>query len=162
MLVCGSLTGLLLWAGASIITSAPSRMSVCALPLFISIFLLGATLFTGLVSKLDANPETSGPGKQRWSGDADREWWARMGAWCLIVTTCWAGFSLIAIFGPLLFTAAPTIVTALGGVSGVITILIGGGSKTPGNDEKKQGASIPALIAEKGGVVAARCLRPSF
>ena len=155
VLVCGALTGLLLWALANIIYFSPEPYVCLALPMFISTFLLGATLFTGLISKLDADPDSSVPGKQTWSADADREWWARMGAWCLIVSACWAVFSLIAIFGPLLFTKMPRIVTALGGVSGVITILIGGGSKTPGSDNKKAGASIAALVADKGAVLAA-------
>ena len=154
VLVCGALTGLLLSAGANIIFLSPEPYACLGLPLFISIFLLGATLFTGLISKLDTDPDSDRRKRQTWSGDADREWWARMGAWCLIVNSCWAVFSLIAIFGPLLLTRMPKTVGTLGGVSGVITILLGGGSKTPASD-KKSASSIASIIADKGAIVAA-------
>ena len=49
----------------------------CGVPLFLLVFLVGATFFVG-VSSFSARIE-----------DEDREWWSRLGAWVLIVVIAW-------------------------------------------------------------------------
>src|SRR5439155_9450629 len=73
VLLTGAAGGLLLWVPAretfTNLSGAPDlELYACfAGPTFLSVFLITATIFIGLAS---------------WrTTDADREWWARMGAW---------------------------------------------------------------------------------
>ncbi len=89
------------------------------MPVFLSVFLLTGTLFIGLAS---------------WrTTDADREWWARMGAWILLSIVGWITFSGLVLFGPLGLLELPLLFAALGGVPGVFIVLAGSSSRTPSN-----------------------------
>jgi hypothetical protein len=91
---------------------------VCfAPPAFLGAMLLAGALFVGLVS--------------RFTSDGDREWWARMGAWILVTLTCWAGFCVVTLLGPIALFNAKTLLTAAGGLSGLFTLLIARGDGTP-------------------------------
>ncbi|MFO0706852.1 MAG: hypothetical protein U0412_08360 [Nitrospira sp.] len=90
--------------------------TVAAVPGFLSIFLLAATLFIGIAS--------------RFTGDGDREWWGRAGSWVLIASVCWLGLTGIALFGPELWQMISAWVASAGGITGVLTILLGFSSKT--------------------------------
>ncbi|BCA55725.1 hypothetical protein W02_28650 [Nitrospira sp. KM1] len=87
-----------------------------AVPAFLSLFLLAAALFIGISSRA--------------TGDDDREWWGRSGSWALIATATWSGISGIAIFGPHILSYIPGWLTSAGGITGLLTILFGFGSKT--------------------------------
>ena len=69
------------WVGARRNPSQHSGGRLCrmaatfAVPAFLSMFLLTATLFVGVAS--------------RYTDDHDREWWGRAGAWTLIVMLTW-------------------------------------------------------------------------
>ncbi|MFL6253902.1 MAG: hypothetical protein ACJ74T_02690 [Pyrinomonadaceae bacterium] len=104
-----------------------------AVPVFFLGFLLSMTMFIGLTSH-----------SQKFT-DEDREWWARAGAWCLIVCIGWIVFSVLVIFGPLALLTLPKTLAAAGGASGLLSLLAGRSSKTPANDEK---------AAEGGGLLA--------
>lgn len=97
-----------------------------AAPVLLALFLLAMTLFIGIAS--------------RWTDDEDREWWARSGAWALIVIVVWSTISSLVIFGPAVLSKIPKTVTSLGGVSGLITILLGRSAKTPANPNQKEKA----------------------
>ena len=143
----GAFGGLLLWILAAKIFPQPLRsmstgchdwrcllptdLYVCfALPAFLLVFLLAVTLFVG-VSSTNVT-------------DDDREWFARLGAWLLIVILGWSVLSSLAIFGPLLLlipsTTLGTTIKAIGAlvgtISGYITILFGRSAKTPANSQK--------------------------
>ena len=83
VVVAGAAAGYLAWYLAGLFF--PDRpgftlLYACgALGVFLSAFLLAATLLVGFIS--------------RWTEDEDREWWARGGAWMLIIgaTTVAAG-----------------------------------------------------------------------
>jgi hypothetical protein len=92
-----------------------------AVPLFVVLFLLAATLFLGISS--------------RWTSDEDREWWARCGAWLLIAALGWAALSSLVIFGPLALLKIPSIPITIGGITGLYTILFGRSDKTAGSVE---------------------------
>jgi hypothetical protein len=97
-----------------------------AVPLFILVFLLGATLFIGASS---ASPRID---------DDDREWWARLAAWALIAILGWSVFSTLVIFGPIALLSAPRLLFPLGGISGILAAIVGRSAKTPGS-AKSQG-----------------------
>lgn len=98
-------------------------------PMFMGLFLLALILFVGAASHV--------------TDDDDREWWARFGAWLLIVALLWSVLSALVIFGPfgLMWLGTDsklikTILTALGGASGLLTIFGGMSAKTTSHQEK--------------------------
>src|SRR4029450_1828581 len=83
------------WAHHFLIALAqhdPQVFVVIDLPTSLALLFLQITVFIGLAS--------------RDMTDDDREWWARAGAWILIVGISWLVASAIAILGPLLLDAA--------------------------------------------------------
>jgi hypothetical protein len=137
--------GLLIWWAAHKVFPTPvsntsnpipvTELYACfAAPMFVGIFLLGVILFVGLTSNV--------------TDDEDREWWARFGAWALIVTVLWSGLSALVIFGPvgLMYLGDKTkvILAALGGVSGFFTIF--GGMSGKSNAQQEQGGSSGGLM----------------
>ena len=85
---------------------------------FIGAFLLAATLLVGLLS--------------RWTNDDDREWWARSGAWTLVIGVAWLVLNSLVLFGPVLFSGAvvTSLLAAAGGVSGLISLIGGWSART--------------------------------
>jgi hypothetical protein len=99
-----------------------TEVYIClAVPLFLLVFLIATFVFVGL---------TSTP-KIKFVEDEDREWWARFGAWLLISIIVWVAANVVVIFGPVALLTLPKLLGALGGISGVITLLAGRSSKTP-------------------------------
>ena len=114
VVVAGAAAGYLAWYFAGLFF--PDRpgftlLYACgALGVFLSAFLLAATLLVGFIS--------------RWTEDEDREWWARGGAWLLLVGIVWLVMSSLVIFGPLLLSGkvANWLLASVGGFSGLITV----------------------------------------
>jgi hypothetical protein len=134
----GVLWGTLAWWAATVVFHEPARPGVApvpmtelyacfAAPLFGCLFLLSVIMFVGITSGM--------------TDDDDREWWARFGAWALIVSVLWSVVSALVIFGPvallLLGFKMKIIVAALGGASGVLTILGGKSEKTNSHPEQE-------------------------
>jgi hypothetical protein len=97
----GALGGLLLW---SVLAETPSTIPVVdfaewyacfAIPGFLAMFLLTATIFVGIAS--------------RYTDDHDREWWGRAGAWTLIATITWSALCTLVVFGPGMISLTPTL-----------------------------------------------------
>lgn len=111
-------------------TAYPAHVyAVLAVPTLIAATLAGMTLFIGTVSKF------------QWIEDEDREWWARFGAWILIVMFGWLSLSAIAIFGPPLLLEFPSMIGALGGISGLVAVLVGKSSFTSATGPANAGAA---------------------
>ncbi len=128
VLFTGAVGGGLLWlvareAFTNLRDSPDLELYVCfAVPGFLAVFLLTATLFIGLSS---------------WrTTDSDREWWARMGAWVFIAILGWSGFSALILFGPVALLALPPMWATLGGLPGLFTLLVGFNRSTPPNKEE--------------------------
>jgi hypothetical protein len=114
-------------------TAYPAHVyTVVAVPVVIGAALAGMTLFIGAVSKF------------QWIEDEDREWWARFGAWTLIVMVGWLLLSTVAIFGPPLLLEFPRIISALGGISGLFAVLVGKSSLTAALGPSNSGSKGPA------------------
>jgi hypothetical protein len=60
-----------------------------SVPFLLCIFMIGGTFVAGFSS--------------RFSGSEDQEWWARCGAWMLMMVLGWGLFNLVVMFGPALF-----------------------------------------------------------
>jgi Patatin-like phospholipase len=128
--LCGALGGLLLFAVALHVFPDLSDMIdvesyICtAGPLVLLVFLVAAILFVGIAS--------------RRSSDQDREWLARAGSWALILITMRCLLSAIVVFGPmaLVWSRTELSLTSFGGISGLITLLLGRSDKTPGKQKE--------------------------
>ena len=125
----GALGGLLLW---SVLAETPAMIPVAdfaewyacfALPGFLTMFLLTSTVFVGAAS--------------RYTDDHDREWWGRAGAWMLIVSVTWSAIGSLVIFGPGLLSYTPSLVASVGGLSGVLSLVLGFSSKTTATAKAK-------------------------
>ncbi|BFU95299.1 MAG: conserved membrane protein of unknown function [Nitrospira sp.] len=109
-----------------------------AVPGFLSLFLLAASVFIGIAS--------------RSTGDDDREWWGRSGSWVLIATVSWTGICGIVLFGPLVLSQIPGWLTSAGGLTGIVTIALGFSARTAGKPDQEQ-PSLWARIGTKGYVL---------
>jgi hypothetical protein len=103
--------------------------SAFGVPLYLALFFLALMFFVGLAS--------------RFTEDEDREWWAKAGAWILIVTLVWAVASFIVLLGPRLLSFAWA-TYPLGGLVGLVTALLGRSGKSSAKDDTPKG--ITALI----------------
>jgi hypothetical protein len=117
-----------------------------AVPAMLLVILLVTTIYVGLTSK----------GLFRWSellNDEDREWWARFSAWVMIAMLAWAAFNSLSIHGPRLYYEVNyfPLLTSVGGISGLASLLGGFSSKTPANEEqaKSQGGLVKAFLRDQ-------------
>ncbi|HEV2800580.1 MAG TPA: patatin-like phospholipase family protein [Pyrinomonadaceae bacterium] len=139
VVLIGILWGTLVWWAANIVFPEPAGRAPVpvpvtelyasfAAPLFLCLFLLAVVLFVGITS--------------HYTDDEDREWWARFGAWVLIVSLLWSVVSALVIFGPVglmyLGTKTQAILAALGGASGILTILGGKSGKSQAHPEQEE------------------------
>jgi len=129
VILSGALGGYLAWMALQILPDRPVNSfakyyGAFAIPVFLSLFLLAATLFVGL----------SG----RFTDDEDREWWARSGGWTLMVSTVWGIIAALVLF---VAEWVSTFHTLLGMISsGVVVNWLGFSSKSAANaKEKAQG-----------------------
>ena len=130
IILSGLIGGGMLWLALAKLTPLASLSSyadwytLAAVPVFLSLFLLAATLFIGLAS--------------RFTGDADREWWARSGGWVLIGSVCWMVAAGIVLFGPWVLAKLPGWITSAGGLAGLFTLFFGFSAKTDANPAPEQ------------------------
>jgi hypothetical protein len=133
----GALGGWLAWVAAKhvfpLLPGAGSERAlelyVCfAAPLLLGLFLVAATLFVGLASYF--------------TDDEDREWLARCGAWILIAVFARSAGSALVIFGPEALTGLkygiPWLLSAAGGVSGLVTLVLGRSARTAARNHEKE------------------------
>jgi hypothetical protein len=143
VVMVGAIGGALLWVAAFELFPYPTKYtelySCFAMPLFLGLFLLSLVAFAGLSS--------------RWTGDEDREWWARANGWLLIVALGWIVVSALVIFGGAALGWAVSAVTGL--VSGVITALAGRSSKSAANEKEGRKTGIVGWIFSKASSFAA-------
>lgn len=108
---------------------------VClAVPILLGIFLLSAFLFNGLISF--------------WTTDEDREWWSRSDAWVLLTILGWAAFSAIMIFGPFAIGWGQAYIATAGGLSGIVTLLLGRSADTTASKKQSEGSGMSSTVKE--------------
>ena len=116
----------------------PHAFACVAVPLLLLLYCLGGTLVAGFTTK--------------WTREDDLEWWARCGAWILVVIFGWTIVTLLVVFGPTLpgmlrwpaawsdwQSLAPALATGLGVISGAVTLLGGFSSGTPAHRKPADG-----------------------
>ncbi|MEP6766825.1 MAG: patatin-like phospholipase family protein, partial [Gemmatimonadaceae bacterium] len=117
----GALSGVI----ALRLVEADSKLYVAvAMPLFLLLLMLSGQIYLGVAS--------------RRSTDSDREWGARFNAWIFIVVVSWATICAIIVYGPEWFSAGYRALVggSIGGLSGIITLMVGGSSKTNGKSSE--------------------------
>jgi hypothetical protein len=107
------------------------------IPLFLVAFLLSATVFIGVASKI--------------TDDMDREWLSRFGALLLIFAVVWSVMSSIVLLGQLLFTdenyyLVSGWIASVGGLSGIITLVLGFSRKSGAKDDKEPKSKTAFLL----------------
>jgi hypothetical protein len=116
----GAVVGVLISYGMQLIAAHPDdtrAIVVLGLSGVVLAYLAGDILYVG-VSSLS----------QR--GDMDREWLARASGWLSAVAVTWAALSSVALYAPDLLHSASLPVTGIGGVSGLVTLLLGSSGLT--------------------------------
>jgi hypothetical protein len=120
---------------------------VLGLPILLGLYLLARTLFVAVASASESPFAAAACGN---ANDADREWWARMSGWVLLVAAAWVGVTLICLFGPLglrwlgenVSKFAPAVIGALGGISGLVTALVGSRDTTNASDAPAKSSTL--------------------
>ncbi|PYT03328.1 MAG: hypothetical protein DMF60_18765 [Acidobacteria bacterium] len=111
------------------------RTYICfAVPLLLSVFVLTAMLFEGIISFFTT--------------DEDREWWSRSDAWNLIAIVGWAAVGSVVVMGPVGLGELEAYVASIGGLSGLITILLGRSSSTPATRKEQEKGGWQKLVAD--------------
>lgn len=118
-------------------------------PLFLISLMLSTVVFIGLASKI--------------TDDMDREWAARLGAWLLLIAVGWTILSGVVLWGPKLFEKwignsseiAQTVIAAIGGVSGLITLVLGFSRKSSTRLEQEEDESRTSFLLRIAPTVAA-------
>ena len=97
---------------------------VFGVPLIFLAMVLQSTLFVG--------------GTSWFNEDFDREWWGRAAAWVFIAGIGWIVLTATAIYGPVALHFAPKAMASVGGISGLISVLLGKSGKTSANNKQKE------------------------
>ncbi len=154
------ITGCLLWYGATTFMSGaePHKRlyATLAVPMTLLVLAVGCALLAGFSS--------------RFTKDDDREWWARGGAWVLIIVIVWSVAHLLVLFAPSLFESLGATVGSAWGrkellwndiswanwgqilgivagiISGAITLFGGFSAQTPANENEAKRAGIAGKL----------------
>ncbi len=169
ILVAFSVSGFLIWYVTDVLQLHERYFSGAyftrayaslAVPFFLVLLTIGGTFIAGFTS--------------RFTDVDDQEWWARSGAWILIVVVGWSVFHLLVLFGPVLLVGlqaklnslmfkdgltwenAKAVGTALVGVvSGAITLFGGSSAKTSAHGEEDKPPGWKAKVLSIATSVAA-------
>lgn len=108
----------------------PRLYVTLAVPAFLALIMVGSQLFIGL---------TSG-----YTSDEEREWSARFNAWLFIVIVTWVAFHLVVLIAPPVIEHAwrqrSSLLYGVGGISGLVTLLLGRSASTPATATPRGGA----------------------
>ncbi|MGC2235179.1 MAG: patatin-like phospholipase family protein [Pyrinomonadaceae bacterium] len=139
-IISGGAGGALLYLSLYLITkytsTHPENLTLIyacfGVPLFLIVFLLTATIFVGIASKI--------------TDDMDREWLSRFGALLLIFAVVWSVMSSVVLLGQMLFEDTlfndstknwvKGAIASIGGLSGLITLVLGFSRKSDAKDDK--------------------------
>jgi dienelactone hydrolase len=138
----GALVGLLATTGMSAIAAlftqgiSPGSLQIAetlGLSGFVLAYLVGELLYVG-ISSFSAK------------GDMDREWLARSSGWLSATAVLWTMYSAITLYAPgLLMVGWAKAVAAVGGISGLVTTLLGSSSRTGATKALQSLKNVPVM-----------------
>lgn len=141
IVLSGAVAGALLFSIARswlpALADQPPLFVVFAVPILLGLYLLARALFVAFASLGEGGqPSPSGAVPASELGYADREWWARLSGWVLLLAVAWMAASfLVDLGGYLVDRYLGTAVAAMGGISGLVTALLGASPQTPAKCE---------------------------
>jgi hypothetical protein len=126
----------------------PRRFVLFAVPILLGLYLLARTLFVAFASLGERDPRKPAP--DLWNaalGNEDREWWARVSGWVLVLSLAWIGTSGLVLGGHTLDVLGGHLVAAAGGATGLASALLGASTRTGGGGRTREA---PSRIREWG------------
>lgn len=115
--VTGGFGGWIAWVVTENLSAKEAGLVTCfGFPLVMGVYFFTTVLLIGLTST-----KTS---------DEDREWWARSGAWILIVSVVWLIGSVLVVYGPHWVDRLGTWIFGTGGLAGIGGSLVGRSAQT--------------------------------
>jgi Patatin-like phospholipase len=138
-----------------VLRAHPRQFVLLAVPILLGLYLLARVLFVAFASLGERDLKDPPPGA--WTsehGQAEREWWARLSGWVLLLCIAWIGVSALVLLPPVFiprittgFDAAEKALVGSGSLltllSGLATAVLGAGSATPANDRGTRDAPSP-------------------
>ena len=126
--------------------------AVLAVPIYLLVFFGAATVFVAATSK-----KLASTWDKQWftMEDEDREWLGRHGGWLIIAALGWVVGSGLVIFGPMGLLESPKILAAVGGVSGLLSVLGGKSALTAANEKDTAGRGWKAILVDNTLAIAA-------
>lgn len=133
-LMSGAVGGILLYLAVDIFSVHEDSQyfmlfyACFGIPVFLICFLLSATVFIGVASKI--------------TDDMDREWLSRFGAILLIFAVVWSVMSGIVLLGQFIFKDTSIdwikgVIASVGGLSGIVTLVLGFSRKSEVKGDKE-------------------------
>ncbi|HEV7765438.1 MAG TPA: patatin-like phospholipase family protein, partial [Thermoanaerobaculia bacterium] len=116
---------------AGALNAVTAQYVVLGVPLLLAILFLQSAVFVGAAS--------------HYNHDFDREWWARTSGWVLLTALLWIALSAITIYGPVAIYHLPFLIAAVGGGSGIFSILAGRSGKTSAGSKGKSDESSSSM-----------------
>jgi len=121
----------------------PPLFVVLVVPILLGLYLLARALFVAFASLGERGrpaPPPAAPESERAYGD--REWWARLSGWVLLLALAWMAVSfLVVLAGYLIDVYLGKAFVAMGGATGLATALLGASPRTSGGKEEPAGPS---------------------
>jgi Patatin-like phospholipase len=131
---------------------APAIYVITAVPILLAVYLLARTLFVAFASWAadDDRVQPSEVSPSEWE-HADREWWARLSGWILLIGLSWMGISTIVVLGGYFIglthqVLATHVLAGTGGLLGLITARLGAHPETTGNGKRPSPSPIKELL----------------
>ena len=121
--------------------ATPLLFVILAVPILLGLYLLARALFVAFAS-IGESDKAADTGEIPSSelANEDREWWGRLSGWILLLAAVWLGTSALVLLGNhVLERYAHSFLThavaAAGGISGLITALLGASPRTQGRSD---------------------------
>ena len=154
ILLSGGVATVILYGIATIwlplLKRVPALFVILGVPILLGLYLLARALFVAFASLGESKlptPEGEVPAGERANGE--REWWARLSGWLLLLALGWIAGSALIILGGVVLAKLGNYATAaaagMGGASGLLTAILGKSKKSAGKNEEKGGQSSPLV-----------------
>lgn len=143
----------------------PALFVIFAVPILLGLYLLARALFVAFASLGESKaptPPGEVPAGERANGE--REWWARLSGWLLLLALSWIVVSSLILLGGVVLAKLGAYATAsaagAGGAAGLLTALLGRSKKSGGDRGEKggQGSPVVELVLKFAAPITIACI----